>query len=118
MSMRFKDHSHWKGQSPWCFTDVRSKPGETDLRQEIIKGLSSRPRELPSLLLWDDEGLRLYERLKTESQEYYVSRKEEDIISQNASEIAAGIPTSGTLLELGSGYDCKDFRDREKLLNR
>ncbi len=105
MSLDLMD-SHSKGQSPWCFTDVRSKSGETDLRQEIIKGLRRRPRELPSLLLWDDEGLKLYERLKTEYQEYYVSRKEEDLISQNAAEIAAEIPTNGTLLELGSGYDC------------
>lgn len=100
------DSNRSKEQSPWCFTDVRSKPGETDLRHEIIKGLRSRPRELPSLLLWDDEGLKLYERLKTESQEYYVSRKEEDLIPQKAAEIAVAIPTSGTLLELGSGYDC------------
>lgn len=106
MSSDLMDSSHSKGQSPGCFTDVRSKPGETDLRQEIIKGLRSRPREIPSLLLWDDEGLKLYERLKTECQEYYVSRKEEDLISQNATEIAAEIPTSGTLLELGSGYGC------------
>jgi len=95
-----------KGQIPWRFTDVRSKPGKTNFRQEIIKGLKKRPRELPSLLLWDDQGLKLYERLKSECEEYYVSRKEGDLISQHAAEIAAEIPTNASLLELGSGYDC------------
>ncbi|KAL9605380.1 MAG: hypothetical protein Q9179_001437 [Wetmoreana sp. 5 TL-2023] len=90
-------------QRSCAYVDIRNKTEEIDLKAEIIQGLSRKPRELPSLLLWDDTGIALYERLKAECDDYYPSQREDDLIRQNAIKIASELPNHGIILELGSG---------------
>ncbi|OJJ47777.1 hypothetical protein ASPZODRAFT_29861, partial [Penicilliopsis zonata CBS 506.65] len=73
-----------------------------DLRAEIINGLSASPRTLPSLLLWDERGLSLFDQYTTSSA-YYVYRKEQEIVNQYALELADLVPAGSILLELGCG---------------
>ncbi|KAL8730728.1 MAG: hypothetical protein Q9181_004566 [Wetmoreana brouardii] len=95
--------SYSSSQRSCAYVDIRKETRGIDLKEEIIQGLNRRPRELPSLLLWDDTGIALYERLKAECDDYYPSQREDDLIRQNAIKIASELPSNGIILELGSG---------------
>lgn len=86
-------------------TDIQRDSVSFDLRVAILKGLTSEPKALPSLLLWDDKGLARFEAVRiAESVDYYPSRKEIEVIEKDADDIARSIPTGTALIELGSGY--------------
>jgi dimethylhistidine N-methyltransferase len=78
-------------------------PAYTD---EVIQGLTSRPKTLPCKLLYDDRGSQLFEEI-TRLAEYYPTRTEFEILQQSAKEIvqAAGTPVS--VVELGAGTATK-----------
>ncbi|KAF2723853.1 hypothetical protein K431DRAFT_219063 [Polychaeton citri CBS 116435] len=85
--------------------DIRSDTAGIELKDEIYKGL--RPthggeKSLPTLLLYDDEGLRLFEEI-TYLDEYYLTGAEIDVLEQHATQIAARIPDGAIVVELGSG---------------
>lgn len=83
---------------------LRQSPG-LHLKHEIRTALSRQRKELPSVLLWDDNGLAFFERIReSAANAYYPSRKETDLLSRSATDVAANIPDGTTLLELGSGY--------------
>lgn len=68
---------------------LRESP-RLDLKHEIRTALSRQHKEIPSVLLWDDKGLALFERLReSASDAYYPSRKETGLLSQSATEVAA-----------------------------
>jgi L-histidine Nalpha-methyltransferase len=83
---------------------------DDDLVDEVRRGLTASPKELPPLLFYDEEGTRLYERI-TELPEYYLTRAERSIIEKRADELAAlTIDGSGrplTVVELGAGSASK-----------
>lgn len=72
------------------------------LFEQILLGLSCTPPHLPSLLLWNDEGLDLFDAL-TQSPSYYLHDKEMEILRRHASEMAKRIPSGSALIELGCG---------------
>ena len=75
------------------------------LKQEIRNALLRESKEIPSVLLWDDKGLALFERLRESAPDaYYPSRKETDLLSRSTTDVAANLVDGTTLLELGSGY--------------
>lgn len=75
------------------------------LKHEIRTALSRERKEIPSVLLWDDKGLALFERLRESAPDaYYPSRKETGLLSRFATDVAATILDGTTLVELGSGY--------------
>ncbi|EGN98544.1 hypothetical protein SERLA73DRAFT_183605 [Serpula lacrymans var. lacrymans S7.3] len=83
-----------------------------DIVNEIISGISqpSGQRRLPTLLLYDERGLKLYDDITTEAPEYYLFGAEEEILANNADDIigamhrAAGEVVPGeVVLELGAG---------------
>ncbi|KAF9883884.1 hypothetical protein FE257_002678 [Aspergillus nanangensis] len=83
--------------------DIRQhKEVSIDLQEEIKAGLSSTPKSLPSLLLWDEEGLKRFDKFADRGQ-YYLRDKELEILQKRGMEIAAIIPTDGVLVELGCG---------------
>lgn len=84
-------------------SDIRKDTKEFDLKDQIAAGLASSPRNLPALILWDDEGQRLY-GVASQMSTYYPEKKEMEIMISNADEIAGSIPNSSTLIELGCGY--------------
>jgi L-histidine N-alpha-methyltransferase len=68
---------------------------------DVRRGLSGRPRSLPSKYFYDARGSELFDRI-TRLPEYYPTRTERGILVEHADEIAA---TTGAelLVELGSG---------------
>jgi L-histidine Nalpha-methyltransferase / hercynylcysteine S-oxide synthase len=96
--------------------DIRQNPSGTgaDLRTEILNGLDAPggSRTLPTLLLYDEQGLRLYDDITTKAHEYYLFRAEETILDHHADEIVSSIRQTGApnhrgqevVIELGAGY--------------
>lgn len=75
-----------------------------DLAPIIVSGLKSTPRSLPSLLLWDEYGLSIYEKI-TKSKDYYPTRVETNLLQKNVESIISTIAPNSVILELGSGYE-------------
>lgn len=73
---------------------------------EVLFGLTSRPKTLPCKLFYDDRGSQLFEEI-TRLPEYYPTRTELGILQDSAKEIvqAAGTPVS--IVELGAGTATK-----------
>ncbi|PKY02183.1 hypothetical protein P168DRAFT_333558 [Aspergillus campestris IBT 28561] len=82
--------------------DISRGAMKGDLRTEIIEGLQADPAQLPSLLLWDDEGLRLFNRL-VQSESYYLGGKEGEILRKHVAAITAQVPSGAVIIELGCG---------------
>lgn len=89
---------------------VRSARLEThltaeDLRRELAEdaraGLLAEPKELPPRWFYDERGSRLFEEI-TRLPEYYLTRREHEILERRSAEIAAA-SRAETLIELGSG---------------
>lgn len=85
-----------------CSRILNIHDGHLDLGQDIVRGLCSQPRNLPSLLLWDTVGLKLFDRLAG-SCGYYPARKETSLLCKNVEDICERIRGEGVILELGSG---------------
>ena len=84
--------------------DIRSDTASFELKKGILSGLSAGTGEktLPTLLLYDDEGLRLFEEI-TYLEQYYLTGQEIAILEQYADRIADRIPDGAQIVELGSG---------------
>ncbi|KAL4081230.1 hypothetical protein J3A83DRAFT_4427124 [Scleroderma citrinum] len=79
---------------------------------EITKGLDApfNSKTLPTLLLYDERGLRLYDKITTDAPEYYVFGAEEEILRDHASEIVqvmhnrtGNVVPEEVVVELGAG---------------
>lgn len=82
--------------------DIRRNKEPLDLKKQILDGLSSSDPELPSLLLWDDEGLRLFDAF-SKTPDYYLRSKEMEILEHHVEDMAERIPSGSALIELGCG---------------
>ncbi|MEU9024576.1 L-histidine N(alpha)-methyltransferase [Actinomadura sp. NPDC048394] len=71
------------------------------LRQDVREGLAGTPKTLPPKWFYDERGSALFEEI-TKLEEYYPTRREREILTDRAPEIAA-ITGARTLLELGAG---------------
>jgi uncharacterized SAM-dependent methyltransferase len=109
--------------------DVRQSLVEANLKHDIVSMLNPAkgPRKLPTLLLYNDEGLQLFEdvcwskmphrssviranRMQiTYLEEYYLTSYEIEVLQQSAAAIAAKIPSDSVVMELGSGSVCPEF---------
>lgn len=86
--------------------DIRRTQSQTpliDLLRASLKGGHNTAPIFPSLLLWDEEGLQLFESI-THHYDYYLSRSEIEVLDRYGDEIAQNIKPGSVLLELGSGY--------------
>jgi L-histidine Nalpha-methyltransferase len=72
-----------------------------DLFEATSRSLQREPKELPPLWLYDERGSLLYEAI-TRLPDYYLSRREAEILGERADLIAAQTEAR-TLVELGSG---------------
>jgi dimethylhistidine N-methyltransferase len=76
--------------------------------EDILKGLSSNPKFIPSKYFYDDEGARLFQKI-TELPEYYLTRAETEIISTQTEQIFNVFKQKSKdaetfdLIELGTG---------------
>ncbi|KAI1386175.1 C-type lectin protein [Hypoxylon trugodes] len=93
------------GQSPNVdIIDIRQAAVEINLKEEIHKQLRPQegPRKLPTLLVYDEKGLQLFEEI-TYLEEYYLTNYEIQVLRRSAASIAKAIPSGSLVLELGSG---------------
>jgi L-histidine N-alpha-methyltransferase len=78
--------------------------------QEIVQGLTSDQKTLPSKLLYDAAGSALFQRI-TELPEYYVTRTERKVLGEHAADIIAAIPADAghgrALVEFGASDETK-----------
>ena len=77
-----------------------------DLRGDVLAGLLTYPKTLPSKFLYDAEGSRLFERI-CGVPEYYVARTELALLRSAAPQITEGLPRGAALVEFGSGASVK-----------
>lgn len=84
----------------------------SDIAQTIDDGLSRRigQKELPTILLYDERGLRLYDDITTGAPEYYLFGAEEQILKDSANDIVKimhgstnEVVSDEVVLELGAG---------------
>ena len=85
--------------------DIRPGPTEFDILQDIKDGL--RPahggeKTLPTMLLYDEAGLRLFEKI-TYLEEYYLTNAEIEVLETYANQIAERVRPGSVVVELGSG---------------
>ncbi|MDQ3466439.1 MAG: L-histidine N(alpha)-methyltransferase [Actinomycetota bacterium] len=71
------------------------------MRQDVRRGLTRRPKQLPPKYFYDARGSELFEDI-TRLPEYYPTRTERAILDANAEEVAR-VCGADTLVELGSG---------------
>ncbi|KAI3317691.1 histidine-specific methyltransferase [Xylariaceae sp. AK1471] len=76
--------------------------GLLNLKECIIAGLQDTPKTMPSLLLWDDQGLQNFDAW-TQAPAYYPKRCEWDILTNYRQDIASQFPARSVLIELGCG---------------
>ena len=81
-------------------------PATSDLLSDVITGLSSDPRALPSKYFYDERGAALFQKI-CEVPEYYVTRTEIDILSRHHAEMASQIGPNVELIGLGTGAGTK-----------
>lgn len=84
-------------------------PSAPDIAADVIAGLSSMPRSLPSKYFYDARGSRLFERI-CETPEYYLTRAELSILRQHADAIADALGPQLRLVEYGTGEGEKTRR--------
>ena len=82
------------------FIDLNGKV--TDQETALRNGLLSRPKYIPSYFIYDTNGSRLYEQI-CDLPEYYLTRKETEILTARVEEIASFLDSGGAIVELGSG---------------
>ncbi|KAJ6144683.1 hypothetical protein N7470_008578 [Penicillium chermesinum] len=85
--------------------DIRQNDMAFSLADTIYKSLNppeGQARSFPTLLLYDTEGLRLFEKI-TYLEEYYLTNTEIEILTTHARRIVERIPDGARIVELGSG---------------
>lgn len=98
--------------------DVRSRnpsgtsSGNTDngVTAAVVSGLSkpTHQRAFTSLVLYTETGLRIYDELTTQAQDYYLFGAEEEILKRHGDEIIRAMHPRGwfkgeSIVELGAG---------------
>ena len=74
-----------------------------DMRQKLRPG-EGKEKKMPTLLLYDEKGLKLFEDI-TYLDEYYLTGAEIEVLETYADHIAARIQPGSQVIELGSGYE-------------
>ena len=85
--------------------DIRREKSEFCSRSGILEALSSNvegERVLPTLLLYNEHGLKLFEKI-TYLEEYYLTDAEIEVLESNCHRIAEHIQSGSRVVELGSG---------------
>lgn len=85
--------------------DIRSDAAGIELTQLIHAGLKPQngaEKTLPTLLLYDNKGLKLFEQI-TYLDQYYLTGQEIFVLERYAERIAERIPSGAMVVELGSG---------------
>ncbi|MGE5846591.1 MAG: L-histidine N(alpha)-methyltransferase [Ignavibacteria bacterium] len=79
---------------------------QEDIFNEVLHGLTSPKKYLPSKLFYDEKGSELFDKI-TELDEYYLTRTEIKIMMDNIEEMSSLLGEGTLLVELGSGSSIK-----------
>ena len=96
--------------------DIRSDAASISLKKEILAGLKvkdGKEKTLPTLLLYDELGLKLFEKI-TYLEQYYLTGQEIKVLESYADRIAERIPSGAMVVELGSGYVVTHVHEPER----
>lgn len=87
---------------------VSAPPGSSldTFLQDVLQGLARPQKTLPCKYLYDERGSKLFDRI-CETDEYYPTRTERDIMQGCAASIAQQIGRQAMLVEYGSGSSIK-----------
>jgi dimethylhistidine N-methyltransferase len=77
-------------------------PRSSDVLEEVLRGLTQKDKKLPPKLLYDKKGSDIFDEI-CDLPEYYPTRSEKEILTQNAFEIARLIGPDALILEPGAG---------------
>jgi L-histidine Nalpha-methyltransferase / hercynylcysteine S-oxide synthase len=92
-------------------TSTQPSSNSSFLHDEIVAGLSkpAGQRTLPTMLLYDEPGLRLYDGITVNAPEYYLFSAEEEILKTYAKEeivplmLRSHSGAGASIVELGAG---------------
>ncbi|HSN71559.1 MAG TPA: L-histidine N(alpha)-methyltransferase [Steroidobacteraceae bacterium] len=84
-------------------------PAARHLLDELITGLKQTPKQIPPKYFYDDRGSKLFDRI-CELPEYYPTRTELAIMSEQVGEMAEAIGPEAAIFEFGSGTSEKTRR--------
>lgn len=73
---------------------------------DALAGLLAWRKAVPGKHLWDEAGSLLFDRI-CESQGYYLTRRETELLRATAGEVAAAVGPGACLVEFGSGTSIK-----------
>ncbi|MCJ1429129.1 hypothetical protein MMC29_007042 [Sticta canariensis] len=93
------------GPSHVSILDIRRDELSSSLLNDIHEMLrpeEAGPKRLPTTILYDAQGLKLFEEV-TFLEEYYLTNAEIEVLGNHASDIASLIPAGSQVIELGSG---------------
>lgn len=79
---------------------------DTAFRGDVLQGLSESQKAIPARWFYDDAGSRLFEQI-TALPEYYPTRAETEILTDNAASFAELIGPARAVVEFGSGSSVK-----------
>lgn len=82
------------------------EPASSDFLEQVLAGLASSPRTLPSKFFYDERGSDLFQEI-CELPEYYVTRTEREILEKYGAEIADSIGENAELVGFGTGAGVK-----------
>lgn len=83
-----------------------TEPATAALRADVLAGLARPRKTLPCKWLYDQVGAEVFERI-TELPEYYLTRREREILEENGAAIARAIGPGAAVVELGPGDGLK-----------
>lgn len=96
--------------------DIRQKGFGVSLVDEIREKLrpgKGEEKRLPTLLLYDERGLKIFEDI-TYLDEYYLTNAEIDVLNTHAAEIAQSLHEGSMIVELGSGYELASLLEQTR----
>lgn len=88
------------------FPDLALDEALGEFAEDVVAGLSTRPRTLPCKYFYDARGSELFEEI-TGLPEYYPTRTEIGILRARADDICARLTPGAALVEYGSGSSLK-----------
>ena len=91
-----------KDQTNSCQPAVLEPEPSAELVRDVVEGLTSDPKRIPSRYLYDDLGSRLFEAI-CELPWYRITRGECALLRAHATAILSGLGPRPTVIELGAG---------------
>ena len=77
-----------------------------NFREDVLRGLSKSPRQLPCKYFYDERGAQLFQQI-CELPEYYITRTELQILRLHGADIAKALGPQIELIGLGTGAGTK-----------